>query len=89
MKSFLIYIVCINLISIIACCADKVSAIKGTRRVSEGALLWISAFGGAISMYITMRIIRHKTRHNKFMVGLPVIMLLQIAIILILKFNIL
>ncbi len=34
-------------------------------------------------MYAVMRIIRHKTLHNKFMVGIPLIILLQIAIILV------
>lgn len=49
------------------------------RRVPEKTLLIISALGGSIAMLITMRAIRHKTQHAKFMVGIPVIILLQCA----------
>ena len=40
----------------------------------------ISAIGGSVGMYLTMKKIRHKTRHPKFMVGIPVIIALQIAL---------
>jgi uncharacterized membrane protein YsdA (DUF1294 family) len=43
--------------------------------------------GGSVMMFIVMRIIRHKTRHNKFMLGIPLIILLQIAIILAVYLN--
>ena len=45
-------------------------------------LLLLAALGGSVSMYITMLGIRHKTRHPKFMVGIPVIFVLQIALLL-------
>ena len=35
-------------------------------------------------MYLTMRIIRHKTLHKKFMIGIPLIILLQIVLVLLL-----
>ena len=43
-------------------------------------LLLFSALGGSVAMFITMLIIRHKTKHVKFMLGIPIIMIVQIAI---------
>lgn len=51
-------------------------------------LLYLCMLGGGVAMYCTMRIIHHKTRHNKFMVGIPVIIALQAAAILVVYLNI-
>ena len=51
------------------------------RRVPERTLLIISALGGSIAMLITMRTIRHKTQHMKFMIGIPAIIVAQCALI--------
>ena len=75
----LAYLALISLIAIILTCHDKRAAKRNTRRVSEAALLLISALGGSVAMLVTMRRIRHKTRHAKFMVGIPLIIALQIA----------
>ncbi len=50
-------------------------------RVPEAQLLLISALGGSVAMYLTMQTIRHKTQHPKFMIGIPAIMILQLALI--------
>ncbi len=84
----LIYFAVINIISVVVCCYDKIMAIKGKRRISEKALLNLSALGGGIAMYITMCLIRHKTKHPKFMVGIPVIIILQITVLLFILKNI-
>ena len=89
MKYFLTYLAVISIISAVVCCYDKIAAKRGWRRTPEKTLLGLSVLGGSAAMYIVMQIIRHKTRHNKFMVGLPLIMLLQIAIILVFYFKIL
>lgn len=77
----LIYLVLINLVSIIVTISDKHKAKKKKWRVPESTLLLLSAMGGSVSMYVTMFIIRHKTRHPKFMVGIPVIFALQCILI--------
>lgn len=46
----------------------------------------LSALGGSLAMYVTMKKIRHKTKHKKFMIGIPVIMIIQIALIAYLYF---
>ena len=61
---------------------DKRAARLGKWRVKERTLLLASFMGGSAAMFVTMCVIRHKTRHVKFMIGIPVIIVLQAAIIL-------
>ena len=83
---YLIYFISINLISVAVCITDKRKAIKGSRRVSEETLFALCFLGGSIGMYITMKVIRHKTLHKRFMIGIPLIILLQTAIAIMIKF---
>lgn len=75
-----IYLLLINLISVIVTIYDKHCAVKKRWRVRESTLLLLSFFGGSIGMYFTMLFIRHKTRHLKFMLGIPIILIFQIVI---------
>ncbi len=79
----IIYLVAVNIIAAIVCIYDKHQAKRGGWRISEKALFAISVLGGAVGMYLTMIKIRHKTKHLRFMVGLPLIILLQAAILFI------
>ena len=63
----------------------KVRAKSCNWRVPEDTLLSVALLGGSVGEYITMRLIRHKTRHKKFMVTLPVFILLQAALALVLE----
>ena len=80
-KIALIYLAVISLISFIVTAWDKFCAKRDMWRVPEKTLLILSALGGSVAMYITMKTIRHKTKHPKFMVGIPVIIFLQAAAI--------
>ena len=83
----LVYIALISLISIIVCCYDKIAAKKFTKhRTRESTLLLLSALGGTVAMLLTMFAIRHKTKHAKFMVGIPFIITAQVAIVLLILF---
>ena len=77
------YIAVISLISIIVCIYDKKISKKNNvkLRIPEKALFLWSALGGSLAMFITMQIIRHKTNHLSFMIGIPVIFILQVALI--------
>ncbi len=75
---FACYIGLISLVSMIVTVCDKSRSQKGKWRVPEKTLILLSALGGSLAMYLTMHIIRHKTRHIKFMLGIPIIMLFQI-----------
>ncbi|MER2080428.1 MAG: DUF1294 domain-containing protein [Ruminococcus sp.] len=75
----LIYLAVISLISVILTVSDKRRAIRRRYRISEFTLLLFSALGGSVAMLLTMLMIRHKTNHLKFMLGIPVIIILQVA----------
>lgn len=75
-----VYFVVINAAAVIVTCRDKRLAKKeGARRIPEKKLFLIALLGGDIAMYITMKKIRHKTKHKRFMIGIPVIILLHMA----------
>ncbi|OJU17711.1 MAG: hypothetical protein BGN88_00195 [Clostridiales bacterium 43-6] len=76
-----IYLGIVSLMSVFFTQYDKNAAKKHKRRVRERTLLLISALGGSVVMFLTMLAIRHKTKHAKFMIGIPVIILLQTAVI--------
>lgn len=77
----LIYIAIISLIAIILTIYDKKAARKKARRVRERTLFIFSLLGGSVAMLLTMLTIRHKTRHLRFMVGIPIIILVQALIL--------
>ncbi len=78
------YILIISLISVVVTIKDKSCAKNGKWRVPEKTLFILSALGGSVAMYITMKAIRHKTQHKRFMIGIPLIMAAQAAIIVLL-----
>ena len=71
------YITIISIIAVIVTAKDKIRAIKGGRRTPEATLLLLSALGGSVMMLVMMLLIRHKTKHKKFMIGIPIIIVLQ------------
>lgn len=81
LKFFLLYYSVVSLTSVVLTVYDKSAARKGAWRISELMLMLAGLFGGALPMFLTMKIIRHKTKHLKFMLGLPLEMLLHAALI--------
>ena len=83
---FVVYIAAISVFSVIMCVYDKVISKKNRveLRVSEKALLVLSALGGSVAMLLTMLLIRHKTKHVKFMLGIPLIIAAQAVIVFLL-----
>lgn len=84
-----IYLIVISLITIIFTVSDKKRAIKHKYRVPEAKLFLLAFLGGAIAEYLTMKKIRHKTKHKQFMIGLPAIIILQIASVIFASYYIL
>lgn len=77
-----VYLCAVSLLSVIVTAWDKrVSKIPGRRRVPEKTLMILAAAGGSVAMLFTMLLIRHKTKHPKFMVGIPAIIIAQYGII--------
>lgn len=88
-KIVLSYLLIINLLGFFIMLIDKQRAIHKEWRIPEKTLIGISAFGGAIGMLLGMSSFRHKTKHKKFTIGVPFILLMQICIgILYLKYMI-
>ena len=83
---FLAYIAIISLISVIVCIYDKKISKKNRveLRTPEKTLMLLSALGGSVAKFITMQIIRHKTKHVKFMLGIPLIIIVQAVIVFLL-----
>ena len=71
------------LISLIACVVtvyDKIASKRRPRhRTPEKTLFLLSVLGGSVAMYATMQLIRHKTQHKRFMIGIPLIIVAQIV----------
>lgn len=77
-----VYLAAISLLAVILTLHDKRAARRHQWRVQERTLLLMSALGGSVAMLITMLLIRHKTKHTKFMLGIPVIIAVQVAAII-------
>lgn len=79
---FLVYYAAVAAASVALTVYDKSAAQKGAWRISEAMLMGIGLIGGALPMFVTMKKIRHKTKHKKFMIGLPAEMVLHVALII-------
>lgn len=80
------YFMAISLYALCITVIDKKKAQKNKWRISEFHLMTVGFLGGALAMYVTMRSIHHKTRHKKFMIGLPLEILLHSFIIVLILF---
>lgn len=74
-KAVLIYLILINLTAFLLIYVDKQKAIKRKYRIPERVLLGSALLGGAFGAYFGMRVFRHKTKHAKFTIGVPVTIL--------------
>lgn len=82
-KIALLYFAVISLVGMILTVYDKIASKKFRKhRIAEKTLLFVGILGGGAAEYLTMKLIRHKTRHKKFMIGLPVIIVLQVILII-------
>ena len=81
MKILIIYLIVINIVAVIVTIHDKRAAKRGSWRVKERTLMLIAALGGAPMMYLTMLLIRHKTRKPLFMIGIPLVLFLELAVL--------
>ena len=75
----LAYIVVINIVAYIMYGVDKRKAKKHEWRTPEAYLIGIALAGGSVGAFAGMKIFHHKTKHVKFFVGIPLIMVIQIA----------
>ena len=78
----LCYLFVLNLLAFFLMALDKSKARRGVRRIPEKVLFLTAALGGSLGAILAMAAFRHKTRHLSFVVGLPLILLLQLLLAL-------
>ena len=86
LKNILLYLLMINLIGFFMMWSDKRRAKWGKWRIPEQTLFIVTALGGGIGTISGMYTFRHKTKKLKFTIGLPTIVILEIILVIYLKF---
>ena len=84
MQFILIYLLAINVLAFFLYGIDKWKAKRSKWRIPEITLLSIAVIGGSIGAWLGMKVWRHKTMHKKFKYGIPLILMIQIALVLLL-----
>lgn len=78
-RLILLYLLIVNAIAFTLMLADKRMAQKNLWRIPEATLLMSAAIGGSIGSLAGMYTFRHKTKHLKFTLGIPAILIAQVA----------
>ena len=79
-KVVLIVLLAVNLITFMLYAIDKAKAKKNKWRIPEATLLLVAFLGGSVGALLGMEIFRHKTRHLKFRILVPLFLILHIAL---------
>ncbi len=74
------YLILINLVTVIVFGVDKRKAINHKWRIPEKTLFLLAIIGGSIGAIAGMYTFRHKTKHWYFVVGMPLILIIQLAV---------
>ena len=74
------YLVFINIAAACVCWQDKRAARRRAWRVPERTLFVVAAAGGSAGLYLAMRACRHQTQHKRFMIGVPLMLIAQVAL---------
>ena len=80
-KLLILYLLMINLISLGLMYTDKRRAKRHQWRIPERTLFLFAVLGGSLGSVVGMYMFRHKTRHWYFVVGMPVILVIQIVLL--------
>jgi uncharacterized membrane protein YsdA (DUF1294 family) len=78
----LVYLIIINAAAFLLMLIDKQKAKRSAWRIPEATLMGVAALGGSIGAIAGMYVFRHKTRHVKFFLGLPAILIIQIGLVI-------
>ena len=83
----LYYLLAINIVSFFLYGIDKYKAKRGKWRISEATLIMMAAIGGSVGAWAGMQLWHHKTMHKKFKYGIPLIIIMQIALLVYMHTN--
>lgn len=81
LKLLLIWLIFINIITYIIYAIDKYKSMHHKWRIRESTLILLAVIGGSVGALLAMYTVRHKTKHNKFRIGVPVILAVQIIVV--------
>ena len=76
----IVYLAAVNFLGIASMASDKIRAMEHRYRIPESILLLFAVIGGSIGSILGMLLFRHKTRHAAFALGLPAVLLAQLAV---------
>ena len=85
MNYLLVYLSIINAISFVLMLVDKIKAKHQRWRIPEKVLLGVSFIGGSLGGVIGMHLFRHKTKHLRFAIGIPLMLLLHVGLLIYFK----
>jgi len=83
MKYLFLYLLLINAAAFLLMLADKHKSRKKKWRIPESVLLYTALFGGSVGSLIGMYTVRHKTKHLRFTVGIPFMLVLHIILLIV------
>ena len=75
------FLISLNILTFIVYGVDKWRAAHGRWRIPEATLLGLAIIGGSIGALLGMKVWHHKTKHKKFVLGLPLILIAQLVIV--------
>lgn len=84
-QMILVYLLLINAIAFVLMLADKYFAKNNMWRIPEATLMTAALLGGSAGALAGMYTVRHKTRHKKFTLGIPAILICQLLLIFCLR----
>jgi len=76
-----IYLIAVNVVTFITYGIDKWKATRKKWRIPEATLLGLAAIGGGLGAWLGMKVWHHKTLHKKFRFGVPLLLIVQIALV--------
>ena len=83
-KILLLYLILINLLGFVLYGVDKAKSKGKSRRIPERTLLWVARLGGGLGCWLGMMLFRHKTKHTRFMILVPLWTVLWAAAVVLL-----
>lgn len=84
MTPLYLYLLIINAIAFLLMLGDKKKAQNHSWRIPEWVLMTFAFLGGSFGALIAMNLFRHKTKHDLFTVGIPLLALVHVALLVLL-----
>ncbi|MGN0154437.1 MAG: DUF1294 domain-containing protein [Lachnospiraceae bacterium] len=85
-KIIILYLIIVNVIGFVLMGIDKRKAIRHKWRIPESTLFLVAILGGSVGTWIGMYTFRHKTKHIQFVVGVPLIFVIQTGLVYLILF---